>query len=56
MYFYSNKYKINKNRISNIESFESTLNKINNQNNYYLEDSSLELLLDDYNKLKDNNM
>jgi hypothetical protein len=64
IYYYSEKYikhnnnnldieSKNTNLISKIESFEATLKNINKSNQYYLEDASLEILLDDYDKLKE---
>ena len=52
-YYYSIKLKNNQNKIKEVESFENTLNNIktNCNNNYKLDDTSLELLLSDYNKL-----
>ena len=55
IYFYSNIYKKNQNLIKKIESFRSTLTNIKNNNNeYILDDNSMEILLEDYNKLKTN--
>ena len=54
IYFYSNIYKKNQNLIKKIENFQSTLTNINNNNDYILDDHSMEILLEDYNKLKDN--
>ena len=54
IYFYSGIYKTNKELIYKIENFQSTLENIDNKNNYTLDDKSIELLLDDYNKLKNN--
>lgn len=51
IYYYSGKLNKFDKKISDIESFKNTLNDINNQNDYYLDDASLELLLDDYHKL-----
>jgi hypothetical protein len=48
------KYEKNENVIRKIESFENTLTNINKNNEYLLDDSSLEVLLEDYNKLKNN--
>jgi len=52
-YYYSIKLKNNQKKIKEVESFENTLTNIktNCDNNYKLDDSSLELLLNDYNKL-----
>lgn len=52
-YYYSIKLKNNQKKIKEVESFENTLTNIksNCDNNYKLDDSSLELLLSDYNKL-----
>jgi predicted PurR-regulated permease PerM len=53
--FYLNIYKKNQNLIKKIESFQSTLTNIKNNNNeYILDDNSMEIILEDYNKLKDN--
>jgi cell division protein FtsL len=54
IYFYSHIYNNNNNIIKKIESFENTLESIDNSQEYILDDRSLELLLDDYNKLKNN--
>ena len=55
IYFYSNIYKKNQNLIKKIESFQSTLTNIKNNNNeYILDDNSMEILLEDYNNLKTN--
>ena len=37
-----------------MENFESKLNEIDSNNKYLLDDSSLQNLLEDYNKLKNN--
>ena len=52
-YYYSIKLKNNQKKIKEVESFENTLTNIktNCNNNYKLDDTSLELLLSDYNKL-----
>lgn len=54
VYFYSSIYKKNENLIKKVESFQSTLDEIDNKKDYLLDDCSIELLLDDYNKLKNN--
>ena len=54
VYFYSIIYKKNEDIIKKVESFQSTLVEIDNKKDYLLDDSSIELLLDDYNKLKNN--
>jgi cell division protein FtsL len=54
VYFYSRIYKKNEDIIKKVESFQSTLVEIDNKKDYLLDDSSIELLLDDYNKLKNN--
>lgn len=56
IYFYYTILKKNNQKIANIESFTDSLNNINqNQNqDYILDDQSVEILLDDYNKLKNN--
>ena len=51
IYFYNNKYIKNGNTLQKVESFESKLININN-NNYLLDDNSIKLLLEDYNNLK----
>jgi len=53
VYFYSQTYKKNDVMIKKIESFQTTLTDINEQD-YLLDDASIEVLLDDYNKLKKN--
>lgn len=50
IYFYSKIYKKNDNLIKKIESFQTTLTDINDK--YTLDDKSIEILLEDYNKLK----
>jgi len=52
IYFYSIKYKKNENLLNKIESFQTTLKDLDNKNEYILDDKSLEILLEDYNKLK----
>ena len=52
IYFYSGIYKKNDILINKIENFQSTLENIDTK--YVLDDKSIELLLDDYNKLKNN--
>ncbi len=54
VYFYNIKYVKNDKLIKNVESFENTLVNINNNEKYLLDDKSLEILLEDYNKLKNN--
>ena len=54
IYFYSTTYTKNQKKINKIESFESTLENINSKQNYVLNDQSIETLLEDYNKLKNN--
>jgi hypothetical protein len=56
IYFYKYKFNNNIKIITKIESFESSLKNINNQNEFFLNDQSLNLLLDDYNKLKESNI
>ena len=51
VYLYSDKYMKNEQHIQKIESFSNTLNNLND-NTYILDDSSMEKLLEDYNKLK----
>jgi predicted PurR-regulated permease PerM len=53
LYFYSNIYQKNNTLIKKIENFETKLTNINKNNEYRLDDSSMELLLKDYNNLKD---
>lgn len=50
IYFYNSKYKKNENVLNKIENFQSTLKNLNKE--YVLDDKSLERLLEDYNKLK----
>ena len=52
IYFYSIKYKKNENVLNKIENFQSTLKNLDKENKYILDDKSLEILLEDYNKLK----
>jgi cell division protein FtsL len=53
VYFYSYKYVKNQEHIQKIESFSNTLTSLNKSNNeFILDDSSMEKLLEDYNKLK----
>jgi biopolymer transport protein ExbD len=54
VYFYNIKYKKNDTLIKNIESFENTLVNIDSNEQYLLDDKSLEVLLGDYNNLKNN--
>jgi uncharacterized protein YxeA len=54
VYFYNIKYKKNNILIKNVESFENTLVNIDSNEQYLLDDKSLEILLEDYNKLKNN--
>jgi hypothetical protein len=54
VYFYNIKFSKNNNLIKNVESFENTLVNINSNEKYLLDDKSLEILLEDYNKLKNN--
>lgn len=54
IYFYNIKYKKNDQLIKNVESFENTLVNIDSNEKYLLDDKSLEILLEDYNKLKNN--
>jgi competence protein ComGC len=53
VYYYLNIYKKNENAIKKIESFQASVTDIE-KNKYTLDDSSLELLLEEYNKLKNN--
>jgi uncharacterized protein YxeA len=50
LYFYKTKYNQNNDFIKNMESFESKLTVID-KSNIILKDVSIELLLDQYNKL-----
>ena len=54
IYFYSQKIDKNNKIINKIESFENTLNNIDKNDYYTLDNSSLELLLKDYNDIKKN--
>ena len=54
IYFYSSIYKKNENMIKKVESFQSTIINIDNNKDYLLDDASIEILLEDYNKLKNN--
>jgi ABC-type bacteriocin/lantibiotic exporter with double-glycine peptidase domain len=54
IYFYSNIYKKNEDIIKRVESFQSTLVNIDKKKDYLLDDNSIEILLEDYNKLKNN--
>jgi hypothetical protein len=54
VYFYNIKYKKNDTLIKNVESFENTLVNIDSNEQYLLDDKSLEILLGDYNNLKNN--
>ena len=54
IYFYSTIYKKNNDYIKNIELFSNKLLYIDNKNEYILDDRSIEILLEDYNKLKNN--
>ena len=40
--------------IKKVESFQSTLINIDNNKDYLLDDDSIEILLEDYHKLKNN--
>ena len=54
VYFYNIKYNKNNTLIKNVESFENTLVNIDSNEQYLLDDKSLEILLEDYNNLKNN--
>lgn len=54
IYFYSDKYNQNKKLINKMENFESKLSKIKESDKYLLDDESIENLLEDYYKLKNN--
>lgn len=54
IYFYSDKYNQNKKLINKMENFESKLSKIKENDKYLLDDESIENLLEDYYKLKNN--
>ena len=51
VYFYNIKYKKNDTLIKNVESFQNTLVNIDSNEQYLLDDKSLEILLGDYNNL-----
>lgn len=50
VFFYNKKIMKNEENIKKIESFEADVIKINN-NKYILDDNSMKILLDDYQKL-----
>lgn len=52
VYFYSKMYNKNDKLLKKIESFENTLTNIKKNNEYVLDDSSLEILLEDYKEIK----
>jgi predicted PurR-regulated permease PerM len=52
VYYYSDIVNRNHNLIKDIESYENKLQNINSTYNYVLDDKSIEILLDDYYKLK----
>lgn len=54
IYFYSTIYKKNEDLLKKVESFQSTLTGIDEKKDFLLDDASIELLLEDYNKLKNN--
>ena len=54
LYFYIKLYNKNANLLKKIESFENTLTNIKKNNEYVLDDSSLEILLEDYKEIKNN--
>lgn len=54
IYFYSSLYDKNNNTIKKFENFQNTLTNIDANKEYKLDDKALELLLDDYNKIKNN--
>ena len=54
IYFYSTIYKKNEDLLKKVESFQSTLTNIDEKKDFLLDDASIELLLEDYNKLKNN--
>ena len=53
VYYYLTIYKKNEKTIKKIESFQASLTDIE-KNKYTLDDSSLELLLEEYNNLQNN--
>lgn len=53
VYYYLTIYKKNEKAIKKIESFQASLTDIE-KNKYTLDDSSLELLLEEYNNLQNN--
>jgi hypothetical protein len=54
LFFYSNIYKNNEKIIQKVESFQSELLNIDKNKDYLLDDSSIKILLKDYNELKNN--
>jgi septation ring formation regulator EzrA len=52
IYFYGNILKKNEEKITNMESFKNSLSNLNTQNEYILDDTSIKIILEDYNKLK----
>jgi hypothetical protein len=57
IYYYMKVYTKNINKINKIESFQNTLKNINDlstKKEYFLDDTSLNNLLEDYNKLNNN--
>ena len=51
-YFYGNILKKNEEKIVNMESFKNSLNDLNTKGEYILDDTSIKIILEDYNKLK----
>jgi len=55
IYFYKKNIDTNTQKINKIESFQNTLEHINKKNNnYILDDKSLNVLLQDYNEIVSN--
>ena len=54
VFYYNKIFNKNNIKIQKMENFSNTLNILNNQKEYILDDKSLENLLDDYNNLKNN--
>ena len=52
IYFYGNILKKNEEKIINMESFKNSINNLNANNKYILDDTSIKIILEDYNNLK----
>lgn len=52
IYFYGNILKKNEEKITNMESFKNSLSNLNSNDKYILDDTSIKIILEDYNKLK----